>query len=136
MTKIGELLATFERERDRFARWDPRVSATTIEFTDANECTLPTKCAFRDLAYAEPGRMVITFHPRVLGFPIENQVGLMRHELGHLVDTMPYVVNTGREQAADDIAERVTGQKVRYDHNLVQTISEDGIWPRPLSIHW
>jgi hypothetical protein len=48
---------------------------------------------------------------------------------------VPYVVNTGREQVADDIAERVTGQRISYDHDLVQTIGP-GIWPRPLSIHW
>lgn len=131
----AEFLALFAQQRALFARWFPRAALTQLELSDPSKCIKPGYCSNRDFAYADLGSNVLVFHPRFLAYPVENQVGLLRHELGHAVDSVPYVINTGGEQRADDIAERVTHQKIRYDFDTwLQTVGP-GLYPRPVGIH-
>lgn len=69
---------------------------------------------------------------RALRLPEANVRGLIRHEFGHIVDPDPDA--RGREQRADDIAEWVTGRKIRYDAQDVQTTGR-GRYPRPRYLH-
>jgi hypothetical protein len=80
---------------------------------------------------------------KILDAPRHRVEGLLRHELGHMVD---YVVPRkhldawGRshsvplaatdERRADDIARAVWGEPIRYDDDLVQSIRH-GVSPRP-----
>lgn len=128
-----EFLALFAQQRALFSRWYPRAGQTQLELT-SSACVQPGFCSNRDFAYAERDRNAITFQVRFLSYPVENKVALLRHELGHIVDSVPYVINTGGEQRADDIAERVTHQKIRYDADLIQTTGP-GLYPRPTGIH-
>ena len=74
------------------------------------------------------------------------QDALLRHELGHAIDFLVppatldnYARSQGRvlsstpERRADDIAELVWGDKIRYDYNLIQTLNT-GVYPRPPEI--
>lgn len=129
-----EFLALFAQQRALFSRWYPRAAATQLELS-LEPCIKPDYCSNRDFAYAEHDRNVITFQVRFLAYPVDNQAALLRHELGHIVDSIPYVINTGGEQRADDIAERVTHQKIRYTTDTwLQTIGP-GLYPRPAGIH-
>ena len=131
----GRVLDVFVTEQNRFAGACPHV-ADAILMVNVNECSLPDKCRPRDFAYSLPYArpQVIVFHARSHRMPQSNLVALMRHELGHLCDPVPYVPNTGREQAADDIAEAITGERIYYDGMALQTL-EPGEYPRPLWLH-
>ncbi len=131
--QIARLHAAWERDRALFARVYPRLARAELRVV-GRACTLPGKCAFRDLAYAEPEGDTVVVLARLADLPAANIAGLLRHELGHLADTVPYRLNAGREQAADDIAEAVTGERIYYDKRAVQTLSR-GEWPRPLWLH-
>lgn len=96
--------------------------------------TLLGKAGWRDLAYAEPEKHLVTFHRKILDRDVANIIALMRHEIAHCVD--PHVfTRPGREQRADDIAEQVTGQRIYYDDRDVQTLDVRGKYPRPLYLH-
>lgn len=69
---------------------------------------------------------------RALALPRANVVGLIRHELGHHADVDPAAPNL--EQRADDMAEYVTGERIRYDRRNIQTVGP-GRWPRPRNLH-
>ena len=134
--KRDELLAMFLRERQSFAQVFPfaRVATARLVIVESR-CPNPP-CAERDYACAEsagesvPG--VITMTRRVLALPRSNVVGLIRHELGHLADRS---IRGGAEQRADDLAERATGVRVRYDRRDLQTTHNSGRWPRPKHLH-
>jgi hypothetical protein len=80
---------------------------------------------------------------KTLDAPRHRVEGLLRHELGHMVD---YVVPRKRldawgrsrgvplaatdERRADDIARAVWGEPIRYDDDLVQS-TRHGVSPRP-----
>lgn len=72
--------------------------------------------------------------------------GVLRHELGHVVDIVVpaskldawaasrgRVLSTGIERRADDIAELIWGEKLRYDSDLVQS-TKHGVYPRPVHL--
>lgn len=121
----------FAAERARFARVFPRAAKTQFVLL-ARACTDRRHCRFRDLAFAQPEIPRVSMLRRTLQLPDENVVGLMRHELGHVVDRD--VERPWREQRADDIAEWVTGEPVRYDRMNIQTVGR-GRYPRPMHLH-
>ncbi len=126
-TAVQRLFAT---ELERFTRacpWMPRKATLRVV---QRPCTLPGHCATRDLAYASDA--TVTLLARALALPRANVVGLVRHELGHIAD--PWPTERDAEQRADDIAEFVTGVRVRYDRQLVQTVGT-GTYPRPRRLH-
>jgi hypothetical protein len=89
---------------------------------------IEANCAARDVAAAQQRPPKVWFVHRALYLPEENLVALIRHELGHICDPTPR--REGSEQRADDIAEMVTGQKIRYDDRDLQTVGP-GRYPRP-----
>jgi hypothetical protein len=80
----------------------------------------------RAMAYTDGRR--VAFYLRALELPRANLVGLLRHELGHVV------LMRGRhrhgERDADRVAEAVTRRPIRYDCRDVQTTGP-GRRPRP-----
>ncbi len=123
---VARARAIFHEERERFAAVYPRLARATLVIVDA-PCFDGGPCKPRDLArcYARDAdvqllRRALTSESRVRS--------LVRHELGHAADAR--VREPGREQRADDIAERVTGERVYYDRDDVQT-TRRGAYPRP-----
>jgi transposase-like protein len=122
----AELVELFVRERGRFAKRFPRVAEASIEVSEAPCSAAHGRCGFRNVAYcswtgpdgAKKYQRVVVVR-RLLSMPRENVVGVIRHELGHLADD--HVSEGGAERRADEIAERVTGAKVRYDANDLQS---------------
>lgn len=126
----AEAKRIFVQERKLFSAF-PKVARTEFVILD-QPCTTK-KCAFRDLAFAETGRFPrVSLLARALKLSASNVRGLIRHELGHIAD--PNVDAPGREQRADDIAEWVSGQKIKYDARDVQTTGR-GKYPRPKYLH-
>jgi len=130
----NEFARIFAMEAARFGAVNPRAFYTRLEWTEG-QCSLPDACAVRDIAYSVPSENRIVINSRLLDRPRENWIGILRHELAHVIDTMPYVPNGGGEQRADDIAERVGGQRIYYDQDFVQTISPTNTYPRPSHLH-
>lgn len=131
-----EFQRLFATERARFAAHYPnysKIARTELQLI-SGPCTLPGNCAYRDFAYALPftGQPAIVINVRLFTFPMDNIIGVLRHEFGHICD--PNASNRGREQVADDIAEIVTGQRVNYDRFDIQTIGA-GRYPRPKHLH-
>jgi hypothetical protein len=106
--------------------------------------------ALRDYAFCHYDRhtneITIGVAPKFLRAHPTTQDALLRHELGHAIDFIipprtlnKYARSQGRvlsstpERRADDIAYLVWGDKIRYDHNLIQTLNT-GIYPRPPEI--
>jgi hypothetical protein len=116
----------FREERRRFAAVYPRVANATLEIVDA-PCLGDGACERRDLARCYPPTGEVHLLRRALTSEARVR-GLLRHELAHAADRS--WTRKGREQRADDIAERVTGQRVYYDHEDVQT-TRRGTYPRP-----
>lgn len=119
------------RERRRFARFFPHVAHTRFVLLD-QPYTSPWNRRFRDLAFAEPEIPRVSMLLRALDLPRANVQGLIRHELGHVADDN--VDRRGKEQRADDIAEYVTGERINYDQDDIQTTAR-GKYPRPLHLH-
>lgn len=110
----------FEYERDLFLRTYPSMPFTDVRITKTDMDFIED----RDYAYYDLDNDTVVVSRRILALPIENIVGLIRHELGHVVD--PY----GTEQEADDAAEIVGGEPIRYDARDVETVGL-GKYPRP-----
>lgn len=118
--------AIFRAERDRFARRYPHLAGAALEFVPA--ARIRPGAAPRDLAECYPGDLRVRLARN--GRASEARVrGLVRHELGHLA-----LHGGGSEQDADDVAEAVTGARIHYDADDVQTTGR-GRWPRPLYLH-
>lgn len=134
---VAQLRAVFERERALFAETYPAVRNAELSI-DWRLCMgLDPGCSKRDYAYAmrdgRSGTVVLSHRARTL--PVANLRGILRHELGHLADfASPHWRKPGAEQRADDLAERATGQKIRYDARDVQTTGP-GTYPRPRHLH-
>jgi hypothetical protein len=124
MITLSRARAIFVSERRRFAKVYPRLARVSLNTYDA-DCFL-APCKPRDLAQATDDRDGLRVHLLQRALTSEARVrGLLRHELGHLA-----LHHGGSEQDADDVAEHVTRQKVRYDKDDVQTTGR-GTWPRP-----
>lgn len=114
--------AIFRAERARFAVHYPHVSDASLDLVLS--ARIRPGAAPRDLAECYPGDLRVRLARG--GRTSEARVrGLVRHELGHLA-----LRGGGSEQDADDVAEEVTGQRIRYDADDVQTTGR-GRWPRP-----
>lgn len=129
-----EFTQVFRSEAARFGAVNPRAFQTRLEWA-YGQCTLPDACAVRDLAYSVPSENRIIINDRLVERPRENWIGILRHEFGHVIDDIPYIPNSGGEQRADQIAERVGGQRIYYDAQYVQTVSPSGTYPRPKHLH-
>lgn len=127
----AEMKKLFTSERKKFARYFSWVESARLRVVKQG-CVGRRGCRPRDLAEADLDTNEVFIVDRALDLPRNNIVGLLRHELGHLADPHPFLPR--REQVADDIAEYVTGQKIRYDKDRVQTIGK-GTYPRPKSLH-
>lgn len=129
---IAQALRLFARERAAFAQSFPtEIRGVKLVIRD-QRCSINGKCGLRDLAWADRRDRTVNLLLRALSLPENRVVGLLRHELGHLAD--PWIDRPGAEQRADDIAEVVTGQRIRYDLDNIQTIGP-GTYPRPLHLH-
>lgn len=131
MSKLLRLYGTFKIERDRFARVFPNVAHATL-MVSPRACSPASRCVWRDFAWAFPDHGEVHLSHRVLSLPVENQIGLIRHELGHLADG--HIAEPWAEQRADDLAERATGERIFYDARDLQTIAR-GQYPRPMHLH-
>lgn len=127
---LPDLKKLFLQERARFAAKYPIVANCGLVVTERKCLEYP--CAPRDLAWADIDANYIYLTERALTLAPENIIGLLRHELAHMAD--PHVNRPGCEQRADDIAEEVTGEKIRYDAREIQTIGR-GTYPRPKHLH-
>jgi hypothetical protein len=131
MNKLSRLYEIFAVEREHFARVFPRVAQAVLTVSP-RDCSPASRCAWRDFAWALVDEGEVHMSHRVLALPLENQIGLLRHELGHLADA--HVAEPWPEQRADDLAEVVTGKRIYYDARDLQTIGP-GQYPRPLRLH-
>lgn len=128
----------FREERHLFARMAPEsnVSSTTLKIVK-RFCNDPHgPCGDRDVALARWTKKGVRIEvvERALKLPKHNLIALLRHELGHVAD--PFPNKEGAEQRADDIAEIVTGEKIRYDAVHLQTVKKVGTtYPRPKHLH-
>ena len=130
--KRADLHDLFARERDAFAEAFPDVADARLRVVGQRCPHGGTRCARRDLAYADWDALEVVLAERALRLPRANVLGLLRHELGHLADPTPEA--RGAEQRADDIAQSVTGRKIRYDARMIQTVGP-GTYPRPRQLH-
>lgn len=127
----SEMRRAFLHERAAFAARFPRVHGAGLSLLN-QPCSIGGRCGERDLGWADTTNNRVFLLDRVLTLPTNRIIGLIRHELGHLSDAR--VTQPGAEQRADDIAEMVTGQPIRYDAKDIQTIGA-GKYPRPLYLH-
>jgi hypothetical protein len=85
----------------------------------------------------------MAYAPKILVADYERADGVVRHEIGHVIDLcIPrdaldnWAASQGvhlprtSERRADAIAEALWGEPLRYDHDLVQTTG-NGEYPRP-----
>lgn len=88
---------------------------------------------YRDVAWAATEDMSVNIVARVMDFSEDSIKALIRHEIAHLCDV--FRDSNGKEQRADDIAELVFGDKIRYSGPYkIQTLGE-GEYPRPKELH-
>ena len=93
----------------------------------------PECSRYRDCAWANLNDMTVNIVSRVSDFSEDSVKALIRHEIAHLCD--PFRDTDGKEQRADDIAELVFGDKIRYSGPYkIQTLGE-GEYPRPKELH-
>lgn len=88
--------------------------------------------AYRDVAWAEPGRMQINVVRRFLQFETGRILGLLGHELGHLADLDSD--QPGAEARADKLALQATGKRILYDEDDLQNVYR-GQAKRPKTLH-
>lgn len=118
---LAELRVLFEQERALFAQAIPRAALAKLTIRPR-----PPGAAARDYAYAEGDR--VTLFEETADLPLRNVLGIIRHELGHVCDPIDDDECDG-EARADEIAELVTGVRIRYDRRGVQTIGYGGQRP-------
>lgn len=129
MTKL-EAEKLFKEQIAGFKRYF-NVSGIKLVIHD-RYCT-PGCVEFRDVAWADQNKRTVNMVRRSINFSRNAVIALMRHEIAHLCD--PFVNSPGKEQRADDIAELVFGDKIKYSGPyLLQTIG-DGEYPRPSILH-
>ena len=85
----------------------------------------------------------LVFASKLLSSPFHRQDGIVRHEIGHVVDmVLPKdylnkwaamkggLLASTDERRADDIALAIWREPIRYDKDLVQS-TKFGVYPRP-----
>lgn len=117
--QVALLKRVFLRERRRYGLPEARleIDASQVERTEDRNC-----------AACLPEQMIVWFHPEALSTLTEgNIVGLVRHELAHLLNP------SLSEEDTDHLAEQVTGEALFYDHRDIETADPDeGVHrPRP-----
>jgi len=129
-----EIQILFRDLRSRFSCVFPWIRHSSLFFTSDPYASKTFQ--YRDMAYAvcEYFPQYIMLSTRILHFPFENILGTLLHEMGHLADLSCYQPGTGKEQLADDLAEYVTGYRIYYDGNDIQTVTP-ARYPRPLYLH-
>jgi len=125
------IAALFRAEREVFSRRFPSAARARLLVVSSRCPGHEEVCPARTVASADFGSGEIRFLRRALVLPIEKLRGLLRHELGHLVDPTPDA--PGAEQRADDLAEAATGERIYYDAEDLET-TLPGRWPRPLHL--
>lgn len=128
---LNRLSYYFLAERARFVEVYPHIASARLILHIGK---LHPNSKLRDLAFAIVDDLTVHVSSLLLNRSDENIIGILRHELGHLCDLEPYIPNSGQEQLADNITEYVSGAKIYYDSDDVQTIAP-GKYPRPLYLH-
>lgn len=100
----------------------PLSPTITISESDCYEALGGHACPARSFAWCQPARQRVFLARRALSLPMENIIGLLLHEIGHVYD--PMWDDVGSERRADYIAERLSGITIRYDKKDVQTIGK------------
>lgn len=92
---------------------------------------------FATTTYYGGSRVHLKFAKKSLELPKTNLDGILRHELGHVVDLIvpasqlsSWELPETVERRADAIAAAIWGQPIYYDDLLVQT-TQPGAFPRP-----
>ena len=76
---------------------------------------------------------IIVVSPKMDGSSVPRIKAILRHELGHVYNFWKKDWNHS-EQDADDIAEKIWGDKIYYDSEDIQTLDR-GKYPRPRYLH-
>ena len=89
----------------------------------------------RDYAYTYEvdGHLIVVFAPKMLKASEDRIKAIMRHEIGHAI-FMSKGNHHHSEQQVDDLAERLWGDRLYYDHQDIQTLRR-GQYPRPKHLH-
>lgn len=95
------------------------------------------------VTFIHPGWCHMRYAEKILHAPRHRADGIVRHELGHVVDALipqdqldAWAKQRGvtlprtPEMRADAIAQCIWGEPIRYDKDLVQSTSQ-GRYPRP-----
>jgi len=122
----------FEVIRHKFVQAFPRSQVARAKLIIHSKLHSPgSPKTERDVAWAEPGKMQVNLVRRALGFEVGRLVGILAHELGHLVDTSDA---PGAERRADTFAEQATGRTILYDEADLENIHR-GSPVRPKRLH-
>lgn len=118
MTLTDKLRGLFRVQRAVVLRHSPYLDVT-LKIGPASD--FPAK---RDYAHCswDGHRAVITVAPKMLRASTHRQKALLRHELAHAYLMAQDLDHTERE--CDAVAERLFGEPLYYDADLVQTTSE------------
>lgn len=120
----------FKIQLEQFRKYFPLKSVRLVVH---DRFFTPDCYTYRACAWASTEEMTVNVVKRVLDFSDNAITALFRHEIGHLCD--PFVDSDRKEQRADDLAELVFGDKIKYSGpHKMQTIG-NGEYPRPKELH-
>ena len=139
MSKITEVEFhhIFEHYRKMFSKYskDPIMKNVTYILLDS-PCVEKTSCKIRDIAqtnisFGNYAEMIYT--DKILQDKYIAEA-IVAHEFGHVID--PWLKDNveGKEKRADMLAELVTGNRIYYNKDKIQTFKR-GVFPRPCGIH-
>jgi hypothetical protein len=145
--QLGRVISIFRRLRDHGEQIFPDVASVGLRASTTAGCdNTGVYCQGRARAFCSYGHDVeITVAPCINDEEDARIEGVMRHEFGHAIDALytrrqietrlglkrGHLQKYGSERLADVIAELVFGKVIRYDNDLIQTINDDGVTPRP-----
>jgi hypothetical protein len=136
----------WEEARLFFSATKPKIALPErIPFSYGDYPHFRTKRGFGvTFCYEDPKRCEIMVAKKIDDLPHRNREAILLHELGHVIDHLVpkkkldaiaeeegVLLARLPEQRADDIVELVWGRLVRYDDADIQTLSENGRYPRP-----
>jgi len=136
------LVRTRWTEAAREVGFDPN-EVNLIWGTGDNYPHFKDKRGFGVTFYEETPPCKLLFATKLLKAPFHRQDGIVRHEIGHVVDMIfpeeavdLWAIREGiklshtPERRADDIALAIWKEPIRYDKDLVQS-TRYGVYPRP-----